>query len=121
MKIDRNKLEEMCVHISEREAKTSRAERDSIKFKQAEYLLEKIGTQFEGIVSGVTDWGLYIELIDNKCEGMIRYNSLDGVWSVDTKLHKITNGKETIRLGDSITIMVKAVDIEKKQVDFVKI
>ena len=111
----------MALHCSTRELVASKAERDSIKYKQAEYLLEKIGKQFEGIVSGVTDWGLYIELIDNKCEGMIRYNSLDGVWAVDTKQYKISNGTETIRLGDTITVMVKAVDIEKKQVDFVKI
>ena len=121
MKIDRNKLEQQAVWCSARELVASKAERDSIKYKQAEYLSERIGTEFEGIISGVTDWGLYVELVENKCEGMIRYNTLDGLWSVDTKLHKITNGTDTIRLGDVVNVMVKSVDIERKQVDFIKI
>jgi len=118
MKIDRNKLEEMCVHISERELVASKAERDSIKYKQAEYLLDKIGKEFEGIISGVSDWGLYVELIDSKCEGMIRYTSLDGTWSVDTTQYKITNGSETIRLGDKVNVLVSSVNLDKKQIDF---
>ena len=121
MKINREKLEEMAKHCSDKEITASRAERDSIKYKQAEFLSDKIGVEFDGIVSGITDWGLYIELIENKCEGMIRYNALDGVWVVDTKQYKITNGSDTIRLGDSIKIIIKSVDIEKKQVDFVKV
>ena len=114
-------IEQQAIWCSARELVASKAERDSIKYKQAEYLSERIGTEFEGIVSGVTDWGLYVELVENKCEGMIRYNTLDGVWSVDTKLHKITNGTDTIRLGDAVNVMVKSVDIERKQVDFIKI
>lgn len=114
-------IEQQAVWCSARELVASKAERDSIKYKQAEYLSERIGTEFEGIISGVTDWGLYVELVENKCEGMIRYNTLDGVWSVDTKLHKITNGTDTIRLGDAVNVMVKSVDIERKQIDFIKI
>ena len=112
------KIEQQAVWCSARELVASKAERDSIKYKQAEYLLDKIGVEFSGIVSGVTDWGLYVELIDNKCEGMVKYNSLEGYWSVDTKMHRITNGIETIKLGDPLTVIVKAVDIEKKQIDF---
>ena len=69
-------IEQQAIWCSARELVASKAERDSIKYKQAEYLSEKIGTEFEGIVSGVTDWGLYVELVENKCEGMIRYNTL---------------------------------------------
>lgn len=68
---DKNKLEEMCKHISKREELSAKAQRDSIKYKQGEYLMDKVGEIFEGIVSGVTDWGLYVELIDSKCEGKI--------------------------------------------------
>ena len=122
MKIDRNKLEEMCVHISERELVASKAERDSIKYKQAEYLLDKIGKEFEGIISGISDWGLYVELIDSKCEGMIRYGSLDGTWNVDTTQYVITSDSgEKIRLGDKITIVVSSVNLDKKQIDFIKL
>lgn len=112
-------MEEMCKHISSRELVAAKAQRDSIKYKQAEYLLDKIGKEFEGIVSGVTDWGLYVELIDNKCEGMIRYQSLEGNWSVDTNSYTIQDDNDNkIRLGDKIMVIVKSVDLEKKQIDF---
>jgi ribonuclease R len=119
MKIDRSKLEEMAKHCSERELVASRAERDSIKYKQAEYLLDKIGSNFDGIISGVTDWGLYVELVDSKCEGMVRYQTLEGNWSVDTDNYVIKKGSECIRLGDKVMIQVKSIDLEKKQIDFI--
>jgi ribonuclease R len=98
----------------------AKAQRDSIKYKQAEYLLDKIGSVFEGIVSGVTDWGLYVELIDSKCEGMIRYQSLEGNWSVDASSYTIKDDNDnTIRLGDKMMVLVKSVDLEKKQIDFI--
>jgi len=112
-------IEDQSIWCSGRELVAAKAQRDSIKYKQAEYLLDKIGNVFEGIVSGVTDWGLYVELIDSKCEGMIRYQSLEGNWSVNTETYTIQEeGGKTIRLGDSLSAMVKAVDLEKKQIDF---
>ncbi|HQA20036.1 MAG TPA: ribonuclease R [Bacilli bacterium] len=113
-------IEEQSKWCSARELVAAKAQRDSIKYKQAEYLLDKIGNEFEGIVSGVTDWGFYVELIDSKCEGMIRYQSLEGNWSVDTSAYTIQddNGK-TIRLGDRMMVIVKSVDLEKKQIDFI--
>lgn len=115
-------IEEKSKWCSIRELVASKAERDSIKYKQAEYLLDKIGKEFDGIVSGVTDFGIYVELIYSKCEGMIRYNSLEGSWKVDKTQYLITEASgEKIRLGDEITIMVKSVDLEKKQIDFIKI
>ena len=117
---DKNKLEEMCKHISKREELSAKAQRDSIKYKQGEYLMDKIGGVFEGIVSGVTDWGLYVELIDSKCEGMIRYQSLEGNWSVDVDNYIVRKDDESIRLGDKLMVMVKSVDLEKKQIDFIK-
>ena len=113
-------IEDQSKWCSARELVASKAQRDSIKYKQAEYLLDKIGNEFEGIVSGVTDWGLYVELIDNKCEGMIRYQSLEGNWSVDTSAYTIQDDSgKTIRLGDRLMVVVKSVDLEKKQIDFI--
>jgi ribonuclease R len=116
---DKDKLEEMCKHISKREELSAKAQRDSIKYKQAEYLLDKIGKVFDGIVSGVSDWGMYVELIESKCEGMVRYQSLEGKWSVDTNNYTVTNEMgDKIRLGDALRVVVKSVDLERKQIDF---
>jgi len=82
------KIEEQAKWCSARELVAAKAQRDSIKYKQAEYLLDKIGKVFDGIVSGVTDWGMYVELIESKCEGMVRYQSLEGKWSVDINNNK---------------------------------
>ena len=113
------KVEDQAKWCSSRELVAAKAQRDSIKYKQAEYLLDKIGKVFDGIVSGVTDWGMYVELVESKCEGMIRYQSLEGKWSVDTNNYTITNEfGEKIRLGDPIKAIVSSVDLEKKQIDF---
>jgi len=112
-------IEEQSKWCSSRELVAAKAQRDSIKYKQAEYLLDKIGNVFEGIVSGVADWGFYVELIDSKCEGMIRYQSLEGNWSVDTSSYTIQDDSgNIIRLGDRLMVVVKSVDLEKKQIDF---
>jgi ribonuclease R len=113
------RIEDQAKWCSSRELIASKAQRDSIKYKQAEYLLDKIGKVFDGIVSGVSDWGMYVELTESKCEGMIRYQTLEGKWSVDTSNYTITNEMgEKIRLGDPIKVVVKSVDLEKKQIDF---
>jgi len=113
------KIEEQAKWCSARELVAAKAQRDSIKYKQAEYLLDKIGKVFDGIVSGVTDWGMYVELIESKCEGMVRYQSLEGKWSVDINNYTITNVYgDKIRLGDPLKIVVKSVDLERKQIDF---
>jgi ribonuclease R len=112
-------IEEQSKWCSARELVAAKAQRDSIKYKQAEYLLDKIGNIFEGIVSGVTDWGFYVELIDSKCEGMIRYQSLEGNWSVNAETYTIQcDDGNIIRLGDRMMVVVKSVDLEKKQIDF---
>lgn len=119
MKINRNEIEEMCNHLSKRELAASKAQRDSIKYKQAEYLQDKIGVVFDGVVSSITDWGMYVELIESKCEGMIRYNTLEGNWNIDTNTYTITNKMgHKIRLGDPVKVVVNSVDLEKKQIDF---
>jgi ribonuclease R len=113
------KIEEQAKWCSARELVAAKAQRDSIKYKQAEYLLDKIGKVFDGIVSGVTDWGMYVELIESKCEGMVRYQSLEGKWSADTTNYTVTSESgDKIRLGDPLKVVVKSVDLERKQIDF---
>ncbi len=116
-----DKIEEHAKWCSSRELIASKAQRDSIKYKQAEYLQDKIGQIFSGIISGVTEWGIYVELIDTKCEGMIRYQTLEGKWKPDLDKYLATNGFETIRLGDEINVTVSSVDLKKKQIDFSKL
>lgn len=117
MKMDKNKLEKICQHLSDREILASKAERESIKYKQLEYLEDKIGNVFEGIISGITDWGIYVEIIENKCEGMIRYNNN---YKVDAENYVVypKSGGAPIRLGDTVQIIVKGVDLDKKQIYF---
>ena len=113
------KTEDQAKWCSTRELVAAKAQRDSIKYKQAEYLLDKIGKVFDGIVSGVTDWGMYVELVESKCEGMVRYQSLEGKWSADTTNYTISNEMgDKIRLGDPLKVVVKSVDLERKQIDF---
>ncbi len=112
------KVEEQAQWCSARELVAAKAQRDSIKYKQAEYLMDKLGNVFDGIVSGVTDWGIYVELTESKCEGMIRFQSIGKV-KVDLEHYTVTDEMgNKIRLGDPVKIVVKSVDLEKKQVDF---
>jgi ribonuclease R len=112
-------LENMCEHISKREINAAKAERDSIKYKQSEYLSDKVGSVFQGIVSGITEWGIYVELIENKCEGLIRYNSFDTEYHADVDNYVAYNDYGSkIRLGDVVMVVIKSVNVEKKQIDF---
>lgn len=112
-----NEIEDQAKWCSSRELIASKAQRDSIKYKQSEYLLDRIGQVFEGMVSGITDWGIYVELIDNKCEGMVRYNSI-GECKIDKENHTVITPNSNIRLGDMVSVTVSSVDIERKQIDF---
>lgn len=121
MKVNKNELDEMCKHISKREELSSKAQRDSIKYKQAEYLQDKIGQVFDGIVTGVLERGLYVEIIENKCEGMIKMDSLNGNWNIDVDNFVIISQLgEQIRLGDPIKVVVNSIDLFKKQINFTK-
>ena len=112
------KIEEQASWCSSRELIASKAQRDSIKYKQAEYLQDKLGQVYDGIVSGVTDWGIYVEIIENKCEGLVRYSTIGKV-NVDLERYTVSNEMGIkIRLGDSIKVVVSSVDLEKKQIDF---
>jgi ribonuclease R len=118
--LDKNKLELSCVHSSQMEKRAADAERASIKYKQAEYMLGRVGQTFEGIVSGLTAWGMYVEIIANKCEGMIALRDLPGDhYSFDQDSYTVT-GQRTgrrFRLGDELEVMVRGVDMEKRVID----
>ncbi|MCX2429817.1 MULTISPECIES: ribonuclease R [unclassified Pedobacter] len=110
-----------CVHSSAMEKRAADAERASIKYKQAEYLEENIGTEYKGIISGVTEWGMYVEIEENKCEGMIRLRDIsDDFYVLDEKNYCIVGQrkKKKYQLGDEVMIRVKKVDLAKRQIDF---
>jgi ribonuclease R len=119
--VNKKEYEEMCEHASEMEKQAEEMERQSIKYKQAEYLQDKIGQVFEGLVSGVSKWGLFVELKGNKCEGLVRYENLPGdYYYLDDDNFRVI-GQDTgrvIQLGDEVRIRVKAVDLFKHKMDF---
>jgi ribonuclease R len=113
--------EKLCQHSSQMEKKASDAERASVKYKQAEYLRDQVGNIFSGVISGVTEWGMYVEIIENKCEGMIRLRDIsDDFYILDEKNYAIIGQrkKKVYQLGDEVKIRVKNVDLTKKQIDF---
>lgn len=113
--------EKLCQHSSQMEKKAADAERASVKYKQAEYLQDQIGKVFDGVISGVTEWGMYVEIIENKCEGMIRLRDIaDDFYTLDEKNYAIIGQrkKKVYQLGDEVRIRVKNVDLTKKQIDF---
>ena len=119
--VNQAEYEEMCVHASEMERKAVEAERASIKYKQAEYLLDKIGEEFYGIISGVSKWGIYVELAGNKCEGMVRLQDLDDdFYYLDEDNYQVIGQRhgQQYKLGDKVRVKVKKIDLSKKQMDF---
>ena len=119
--VDKKKYDDMCKHASDMEKQAEEMERQSIKYKQAEYLQDKIGQVFEGLVSGVSKWGLFVELKGNKCEGLVRYEDLPGdYYYLDDDNFRVI-GQQTgrvIQLGDEVRVVVKAVDLFKHRMDF---
>lgn len=114
------KLENRCLHLSEREKKAQKAERDSIKYMQCIYMSEHIGKVFEGIVSSVAEYGVFVEILENKCEGLIKLSEISGdSYQVDTLNHCVRgfNSGDKIRLGDMVHVVVSSVDIEKKNIN----
>ena len=118
---DEEQLEKYCQHCSARETLATQAERASIKFKQVEFLSDKIGEEFDGVISGVTDFGIFVELTENMVEGMISLRTLDDDFYVFDDDEYCVYGKNSgrqYRLGDSIRIVVERADLLKKQLDF---
>jgi ribonuclease R len=119
--VSKEVYEDKCVHCSLMERSAVEAERESVKYKQAEFLLDKIGQEFEGLISGVSKWGIYIEIIGNKCEGMVRLQDLeDDFYYLDEDNYQVIGSRhgQQYKLGDQVTIRVKKIDLSRKQMDF---
>ncbi|MGY8987229.1 MAG: ribonuclease R [Flavobacteriales bacterium] len=122
--VEKNKVEEICKYTSEKEKDASMAERDSIKYMQAKFLQDKVGSNFEGVISGVTEWGIYVELEKNKCEGLVKISSIKGDFYVfDKNTYSIIgrSSKNKYQLGDTVKIKIKKTDLERKQIEFILI
>jgi ribonuclease R/exosome complex exonuclease DIS3/RRP44 len=114
-------FEEKCKHSSDMEYLASRAERDSIKYMQVKYMENHKDQKFEGVISGVTEWGIYVEIIENKCEGMCRIREIkDDYYIFDEKQFALIgqSTKNLYQLGDHVLIKVKHTDLERKHLDF---
>jgi ribonuclease R len=116
---DPRSYEAKCKYASERERVAADAERASVRYKQVEFVQELQGVSLEGIISGVTDWGIYVELVDNRCEGMVRLADMtDDYYELDEKGFKVVGrrSKKTYRLGDEVYVQVKSCDLTKRTV-----
>ncbi|MFP9112739.1 ribonuclease R [Flavobacterium sp. RHBU_3] len=118
---DAEKYEEQCVHSSNMENLAANAERDSIKYMQVKYMLDHKDQEFLGVISGVTEWGIYVEIMSNKCEGMCRIREIkDDYYTFDDKQYALVGEvtKNLLQLGDEVWVKVKNADLVKKQLDF---
>lgn len=119
--VDEEQTEEKCKYCSEMEQVAENAERDSIKYKQVEFMSDKVGKVYDGVISGVTEWGLYVEINENKCEGMIPIRELDDdFYELDERNYRLIGRrtKREYRLGQQISIKVVRANLERKQLDF---
>ena len=110
-----------CKHASEREALAAEAERESIKYKLVEFMQDKVGQEFDGHVSGVTEWGIYVEIEPTKIEGMVPYRTIKSDFFIYDEERYRAVGRRThrsIRLGDAIRIRVKGTSLEQKLLDY---
>ena len=114
-------IESKCKHSSQMEQLAANAERASIKYKQVEFLGDRLGEEFDGVISGVTEWGFYVELNENKCEGLVPIRDLDDdYYELDEKNYCLV-GRRTrriYRLGDAVRVCIANANLEKKQLDF---
>ncbi len=119
--VNAEKLEMLCKHSSDMEQLAANAERASIKYKQVEYMNDHLGEEYEGVISGVTEWGLYVEINENKCEGLVPVRDLaDDFYDLDEKNYCLVGRRHNhrYRLGDNIKVRVARANLDKKQLDF---
>jgi len=120
--VKKEEYEALCKHSSEMEQKAADAERASIKFKQAEFMSDKIGIPFEGIISGVTEWGIFVQITENKCEGLVPLRKLDDDFYIYDSKRMLIKGRHsgnTYRLGDKVKIVIEKVNLSKRQIDMI--
>ncbi|HEY4628449.1 MAG TPA: ribonuclease R [Flavobacterium sp.] len=119
--VDEEIYEAKCLHSSTMEGLATNAERDSIKYMQVKYMQDHKDQEFLGVISGVTEWGIYVEIIENKCEGMVRIRDIkDDYYTFDEKQYALVGAtsNQLLQLGDEIFVKVKNADLVKKQLDF---
>ena len=119
--VDADLYEQKCVHSSTMEGLATSAERDSIKYMQVKYMQNHQNEEFLGVISGVTEFGIYVEIISNKCEGMCRIREIkDDYYTFDSKQYALVGEvtKSILQLGDEVYVKVKTADLVKKQLDF---
>lgn len=118
---DEEVYEEKCVHSSQMENLAANAERDSIKYMQVKFMQDHKDEEFLGVISGVTEWGIYVEIVENKCEGMVRIREIkDDYYTFDPEQFALVGEvtKNILQLGDEVVVKVKNADLVKKQLDF---
>ncbi len=118
-RMDASKLEEQCKHISNQERKAAEAERESTKYKQAEFMSTRIGETFEGIISGMIERGFFVELTDSKAEGLVDFKYLDDTYTLEEGNLRATGRryKKSYKMGDRVQVKIAAVDLAKRQVE----
>lgn len=120
--VDKTEFEAKCIHSSEREKRAADAERASIKYKQVEFMTYAEKKDYEGLISGVTEWGIYVDITETRCEGMIRLADLtDDFYEYDERNYRIVGRrtKKIYTLGDKVNVRVKKTDIDKRLIDLV--
>lgn len=120
--VSAEKYETLCKHCSEMEVLAAQAERSSVKYKSVEYMSERIGNIYSGVISGINEWGIYVEINENKCEGMIPIRELDDDYYEFDEKDFCLNGRrkhKVYRLGDPVKIQVVRANLERKQLDFI--
>jgi ribonuclease R len=117
--VKQGELEEMCQHISRQERKATDAERQSVKYKQVEFMTKRLGETFVGIISGMIDRGFFVELVDNFCEGMVEFKGLSESYSLDeSRLFAIGNiSNQKIKMGDRVEVRILSANLEKRTID----
>ena len=113
------KLEESCQHISAQERKATTAERESIKYKQTEFMLDNVGEEFDGVINGLADFGVFVELTENYVEGMITYDDMDEPYEIGAGKLSITGKRtgKTLKMGDLVRVRIDDVDLERRRID----
>ena len=116
---DKNKLEARCMHISKQERKAMAAERDSIKYKQVEYISDHIGEEYDGLISGMIERGVFVELSETKAEGFIPFDAMKTKYFMEDGRYKAVtkNKKKTIKMGDTIRVKVVSTDLQNRQIE----
>ncbi|MBK9455446.1 MAG: S1 RNA-binding domain-containing protein [Bacteroidetes bacterium] len=118
---NREQLEDKCRYSSATERKAMEAERESVKYKQVEYMTKHVGESFDGVISGITTWGVFVEIVENKCEGMIHVDNIRDELMYDEarrRLVSLTNSTN-YELGNKIRIKVQKADLATRKLEFI--